>query len=302
MIDNIKNCLDEFIKNVNLKSKDGEEWYNDQLKAERTESMGAYEKAKYANLADDWKLSKSLNKKYTDNVKKVRNEFYQRKFSEASGNQKETWKILKKIVNGQQEEQLDAVEFGGNMATNNYSIVNKFNEYYIESIEEINASITKQTELEFVKINRLNDVFTFMEVRPDDVNLVLHNILAKGDPELLTKDILIDAMPFISSSFVDVVNSSLGSGKFPAKWKTSIISPIPKVPGTIKGEEHRPVNQLPSYEKIIEGVVKIQLEEFINKNRIIIDEQFAFRETYSCELALNELIWNWKKDVDEGFS
>lgn len=108
-------------------------------------------------------------------------------------------------------------------------------------------------------------------------------------------------MPIIRSPFLDVINTSLEYGKCPDNWRTSIITPIPKVSGTTKGDEHRPVNQLPSYEKVIEGVVKMLLEEHINKNTIVIDEQFGFRENYSCELALNELIWNWKKDTDEGY-
>lgn len=140
------------------------------------------------------------------------------------------------MVNGQQDEPLESIEFDGNMETNNYSIVNKFNEYYVESIEQINASINEQTELDFEKIKRVCDKFKFRKIEPKDVNTVLHNILSKGDPELISKSVLIDAMPIIRSPFLDVINSSLGYGICPDKWKTSIITPIPKVPGTVKGE------------------------------------------------------------------
>lgn len=120
--------------------------------------------------------------------------------------------FLKELVNGQQDDPLDAVEFDGDMATNNYSIVNKFNEYYVESIAQINASINERSELD-LRINRVNDNFKFRKVEPKHVNWVLRNILSKGDPELISKDVLIDAMPIIRSSFLDVINSSLEYGK-----------------------------------------------------------------------------------------
>lgn len=301
VIDNIKKSVEEFIKSVKIKDSKGEEWYNEQLRKERIKSMEAYEIAKLTNLADDWNLSKYLNKKYAYDVKKTRSDYYQEKLASACGNQKDTWTILKRIVNGQKEEPLDAVEFDGILATNNYSIATKFNEYYVQSIEHINASINDQNELDFVEIKNVENQFTFRKVEANELDAVLRNIQSKGDPELLSKNVLIDAMPIVRSAFLDVINSSLGCGQCPDKWKSSTISPIPKVPGTIKGEEHRPVNQLPSYEKVMEGVVKIQLEEFIKNNNILIEEQFGFRKSYSCELALNDLLWNWKKDTDEGY-
>lgn len=300
VIDNVKNSLTEFIKTMSVKDRSGEVWYNDQLYDGRKKAIEAYNKAKVSESSIDWNMSKFLNKKYTDDVRKTRSDYYQRKLSAASGNQRETWKILKKIINGQQDEQLDAVEFDGNLAKNNYEIVTKFNEYYVDSVKQINESISEQSELGFVQINRVMESFKFKQVTQMDVTSVIKAILSKGDPELITKDILLDAMPIINPSFIDIVNTSFEQGKFMDKWKTSIINPSPKIPGTIKGEEHRPINSLPSYEKVIEGIVKNQLEEFTNKNQIIIDEQFGFRETYSCELALNELIWNWKNSIDEG--
>lgn len=45
-------------------------------------------------------------------------------------------------------------------------------------------------------------------------------------------------------------NTSLGTGVFPNEWKEAIIVPIPKVRGTNKLEEFRPINKLPIYEKV----------------------------------------------------
>lgn len=46
-----------------------------------------------------------------------------------------------------------------------------------------------------------------------------------------------------------LINKSVQEEVFPANWKTSTIVPIPKIPGSIKANEHRPINKLPFYEK-----------------------------------------------------
>lgn len=80
----------------------------------------------------------------------------------------------------------------------------------------------------------------------------------------------------------------------------STVSPIPKVPGTKKCEEFRPVNTLPTYEKILEDTVKESLEHHVKQNDIIIEEQSGFRENHSCESALNLAIINWKLEIEKG--
>ena len=44
---------------------------------------------------------------------------------------------------------------------------------------------------------------------------------------------------------------------------------------------------LPTYEKVLEGVVKKQLNEHMEANKIVIYEQFGFRKNHSCETAIN---------------
>ena len=94
----------------------------------------------------------------------------------------------------------------------------------------------------------------------------MKDIKSKGDCEHLNKRILSDALPVIAPLFLDVINSSLEFGKVPENWKHSVINPIPKVSGSNKCKELRPINMLPNYEKILEGVVKHKLVEFMDEN------------------------------------
>lgn len=42
-----------------------------------------------------------------------------------------------------------------------------------------------------------------------------------------------------------IVNRLLDQGTFPDEWKGSVVVPVPKIRGTIKIEEFRPINKLP---------------------------------------------------------
>jgi len=59
------------------------------------------------------------------------------------------------------------------------------------------------------------------------------------------------------------LNKFLKKGIFLDKWKEATVVPIPKIRGTIKIEEFRPINKLPIYEKILEVIVYEQLVEYL---------------------------------------
>lgn len=67
----------------------------------------------------------------------------------------------------------------------------------------------------------------------------------------------------------NILNLSLKEEIFPSGWKEAIVIPIPKVRGTNKIEEFRPINKLPIYEKVLEIVVHRQLVKYLEKNKLL---------------------------------
>lgn len=60
------------------------------------------------------------------------------------------------------------------------------------------------------------------------------------------------------------------------------------------------VNILPIYEKILEIVIKEQLDKHLEKHNIMVQEQSGFRKSHSCETSLQNLISSWKESIDIG--
>jgi len=56
---------------------------------------------------------------------------------------------------------------------------------------------------------------------------------------------------------------------------------------------------LPTFEKVLELVVKKQLEKYLESNNIITEHQSAFSNGYSCETAIQIIIDEWKLMVSE---
>lgn len=109
-----------------------------------------------------------------------------------------------------------------------------------------------------------------------------------------------DAMQYVGFFVCQLVNESMLEGAFPETLKTSLITPIPKKTNTKKANEHRPINSMPIEEFFLECVVKNQLLEYLETNKIITEYQSAYRKKHSCESALNLIIFKCKMSIENG--
>ena len=133
----------------------------------------------------------------------------------------------------------------------------------------------------------------------EDVSNVIKNMKSKSDCEFINANVLIDALPIVGETFAEIINNSFKFGIFPDCMKQSVIIPVPKMTGTNQAEKIRPINMLPTYEKVIEKLVDNQLQEHLDLNDILIPNQSGYRKQQSCETALNLVIDNWKQSIED---
>ena len=103
-------------------------------------------------------------------------------------------------------------------------------------------------------------------------------------PTPLLKDCLDELAP----SIAQIVNTSLATGHFPAKFKKALVTPIIKKP-TLDPDErnnYRPVSNLSFVSKVVERVVAARLNAHLSANSLHECMQSAYRPNHSVETAL----------------
>jgi Reverse transcriptase (RNA-dependent DNA polymerase) len=213
------------------------------------------------------------------------------------------WKNLKQITKNK-EKPLIFITFDGIMENDHNRVANKLNEYFINSILDINNSIpVNNVNVAYSYLNNYQpkEQFKFSKLNVQDLIIIMKNINNKTSGlNNLNVNVLLDSMDVAGSSFLQVINTSLELGEFPDKWKKSTVIPIPKIAGTKCHDQLRPINILPAYEKVLETIVKNQLLKFLERNNILVSEQSGFRPQHSCETSLNLTVSSWKQMIEEG--
>ena len=85
------------------------------------------------------------------------------------------------------------------------------------------------------------------------------------------------------------INLSIISGVFPDQLKIARVIPLFKSGDKSSFTNYRPVSVLPAFSKILEKVIYNRLLDYLNKHKILSDNQFGFRKHHSTEYALTLL-------------
>ena len=90
------------------------------------------------------------------------------------------------------------------------------------------------------------------------------------------------------------------TGVFPSVLKTAKVIPVFKKDSKLDYSNYRPISLLSNIEKILEKLMYKRLHTFLNKNNVIYNLQFGFRQQYSTSHALINITENIRKALDDG--
>jgi hypothetical protein len=286
---------------------EGKRWFSDEIREAAARRDEAYKKARYEDTEQNWLQFKIERNTVVKLIRVKKKEYYENMIDDNKENPTNMWKALKEILRGEPigTKKVEDIDFEILDNIEGCNIADKFNLYYVQSINNIVESINEnkfggasKRIIYVIENNGIMDNFEMIKIEQLE-EIIMGLPKKKGTEEGITSDILKAAWHVIKEEFVDVINSSLREGCCPSEWKTSTIIPVPKVEKTKKASEYRPINMLPIFEKILELVVKRQIEVFVENNNIITEHQSGFRKQYSCETALQTVIDEWKLIVSE---
>lgn len=302
----LSESVNKLVTKKTIKIKNNNKWYSENLKTLRNEKDKAYESYNFISDLSEinssvknhkWKIYTEKRNNYSIELKKAYNEYIQNQIEMHKCDLKKLWSLLKEMLKQKQSEP-DCIKFDGHLIQNKNAISEKFNSYFVDSIVTIHNNIPACTS-NMLKINFQKNEFKFKPVTSENLLAIIKNFKNKSCLENINKQVLLDSFEIIGTVLVSIINESLLTGEVPDCWKISTVIPIAKVSGTIDCDKFRPINMMPLCEKLLECVVKTQLELFLEANDIIVDLQSGFRAKHSCETSINLILQIWKSELEQ---
>ena len=188
----------------------------------------------------------------------------------------------------------------------NVKLTKQFGEYFSNVITRLKNSAFKLTDCVWkhrkLLASRTDHVFQFEYVSIVFVKSFLKKVKRTKATGLddLPAGMLKDCADYIAVPLRYIVNLSLNTSTVPSAWKEAKIVPIYKSGASSSVENYRPISVLPILSKLLEKAVHTQLSTFLERNNLLNDSQFGYRENRSTDLASALLIDSIRKNGDNG--
>ena len=222
------------------------------------------------------------------------------------GNTKETWSIIKEVINKKTVNVAVPNVFYRNESTfkGEQNVANGFNDFFANIGTELASKIPECKEPRHIEdyMGAPNDKSMFIvPVNEAEVLSLCNTFTSKTSTDCmgLSMKLLKQVMPQIIQPFTHICNLSLSTGIFPDAMKIAKIIPLFKQGVKTEFSNYRPVSLLPQLSKLLEKLYEKRLVNFLETNCIINDSQFGFRKNRSTELALVTLLEYISKAMDK---
>ena len=236
-------------------------------------------------------------------IRLAKRKFYFDKFKACSGNIKETWRIVNKILRKPKNKPslITLTDSCGNIVDDRQKISNMFCDHFSSIANKLDSQIPYSNKNPVDYLPEPNNVtFDPSPATPKEVeNLIM---------SLKNKQCYIDSIPIfiykklariIAPIIVDIFNCSISEGNFPNILKTARVIPLFKSKNSQLTENFRPISLLPLMSKILEKLLKTRTNQFLEENNILYNNQFGFRNGYNTSDALLHYVDDCVSALDE---
>lgn len=293
----LKDGMQQLTSTRNVDLKRFKKWYNRDLKELKDERNAAHLNAQLIGSTEAWNEYKRLRNLYNNRSRAARNNNLRDSIVRLRHDPKKLWKEIKRLMSND-DEVTSKVVFDDQQLTEDLQIANGFNDFFINSVQEINGCIpyvpyvTQQGQNQSVWNQ-------FRTISNEELWNIVCSIKTKSGIDDVNIDVIKDTFDLTGPSILEIVNESMAAGECPEYCKETTIIPIRKIPGTINGREFRPINMTRIVDKIMQNGINIQLQEFLANHEVLCNEQSGFRKKHSCESAVNLVVDEWKMNLNK---
>ena len=279
-------------------------WMNENLKHKMNKRDQLLRRARKTNNTEDWESYKQLRNKCTIQMRNEKSKYQRNLIQESSLNPKNFWRTVKSII--PMKAKAISVDTLNEKESNKKSTANQFCSYFSNIANLMKTKAIPLTDFVWRKsyfiFPRTIKKFRFQYISKIFVEKELKRLKKNKASGLdqLPPTILRDAATEISTPITFILNLSITTNTVPKIWKIARILPIHKSGDITLPENYRPISILPVLSKLLERSVHTQLLDFLEKNFLLNDWQFGYRQKRSTKTAATLLTDNIRREVDSG--
>ena len=288
-------CCPMKIRNVNfVKNNFRKPWMTPALlKSTKTKDKlyKRYQKSLTDKNKRDYCAYKNI---FTTLKRKAEKNYLAAKFEQAKDDLRETWKIIKDVINKKPTDSLitDSFKFENKIITNPEDISNKFNDFFVTIGPNLDAKIDPpQVNFETFLSKSVKESFFIEPTSSDEIIRTIDQCKSKYSSgwDNIPMAVIKSVGSHIAAPFAHICNLSFSTGIFPSDMKIAKVTPIFKSDDHEEFSNYRPISLLPNFSKILEKLMFNRLTNFLNKYEILYEQQYGFRQHFSTDFALIEL-------------
>lgn len=238
-------------------------------------------------------------------IKKTKENYYKRLLQKSNNDQKAIWNVFKEIVGVTTSSKKNIkLRSDGVVVTDATKIANIFNEHFTKTGVEMHKKITKHNQLtcsRFDTIERNPNSIYLCPVNKEEIMKEigsLKNNCAAG-PDKISSQIIKYCKEELSEPLVHLINSIFYSGVFPEQLKNSTVVPVYKDKMRDDCNNYRPISIISNIAKIAEKCIKSRLLSFLDKHKILNNQQFGFIQNKSTTDAIYEVLTSVTNSVNK---
>ena len=119
-------------------------------------------------------------------------------------------------------------------------------------------------------------------------------------PDQIPTRVLKECCSELASPLCRLFSLCFAHGTFPNQWKLASVVPVHKRDSKSDPTKYRPISLLSNISKIMEAVVKDQLQGYLFENDLVSHRQYGFRPKHSTADLLATLSQKWSNTLDRG--
>ena len=249
-------------------------------------------------------LYRSLRNKVTSLVRRDKLQTNLEKLRKAKGDPKVVWKLANQALGKVKCTPLPAsLVMNGSPTQGNTEAASAMNAFYIEKINKLRSKLPSDSPT-LPSSPPTKEKFEFSFACAGRISKIiksLSNTTALGNDGIPTC-VLKLGVDCLAGPVSHLINRSLADGHVPTGFKQGRIIPVFKGKGKSVTDpaSYRPVSLLPALSKVLEIVVKEDLEKFLKDTGGLPNSQFGFRPRRSTTAAIATAHGHWLKATQGG--